>query len=139
MARERFIDPDTDTLPLSNGDVIIVKRRLNHGETAESRTRMFPRGDDGKVISDPARYRQQLVLAYLVDWNLTHHQRPVPMRGLPDDERSAALDALDEDDFLDIVTAIEAHIEAKTAERAAEKKTPAGESGSPGTSPSPGS
>jgi hypothetical protein len=139
MARSRFVKPDTDTLPLSEGDVIIVKRRLNHGETVESRARMFPRGEDGTVRTDPARYRTQLVLAYLVDWNLTDDGRPVPMRGLPDEERAATLNALDDDDFLEIVTAIEQHIEAKAAERAQEKKLPDGATASPPTSPSVGS
>jgi hypothetical protein len=139
VSRSRFVGVEVDVLPLAlNGDSITVKRRLNHGETVTAQRLMFPRAEDGKRLpADPSLYQQELVLAYLVDWNLTDHGRPVPIRGLPREELVGALNALDDDDFLEIVRLVEAHVTAKQEERAQEKKPPAGESASSPTSTSP--
>lgn len=134
MSRSRFVPPEVDVVPLAlNGDTITLKRRLNHGEAVQARARMFPRNADGTIQRDPARYQEQLVLAYLVDWNLTDNGRAVPLRGLPDADRLSTLNALDDDDFLEIVAAVEAHTQRQAEAREAEKKTQAGASASPPT------
>lgn len=121
-----FARPDTDTLTLANGDTLVVKRRLNSGEAREMKgMQAYP------TLAEPG-----VVMAYLVDWSLTNDGKAVPVRGLSRPDLANVLDSLDEDTFDEIHAAIKAHREAMVAERAAQKKSPAGTPTSAPTSPS---
>lgn len=127
MKRSRFVRPEVKVIELSNTDTITVKRKLNHGETVDARARMFPRKEDGTITADPRLYQHGLVLAYLIDWNLVDdHGEIVPIRGLSPADMESTLNALDEDDFAEIVRAIEIHVNEAAALQTEEKKPLAG-------------
>ncbi len=125
----RFVRPDTKTLTLANGDTLLVKRRMNHGEQRDAFLRMR---------SNAVNAVDAMIVAYLLDWSLTDDDgRPIVIRDRPADEVQASLDNLDPDDFQEIKRAIEDHETAVMAERDAEKKQQGGEKESSATSPSP--
>ena len=131
----RFVRPDTAILALGNGDTLIVKHRLNTGETRAMRAAIL--GDGAAPANRADRAAYAVVVAYLLDWTLTDAGRPVVIRDQPPDVVRAALDALDYDSFLEIATAIGDHVQREQARRAEEKKTQATANGSSATSPSP--
>jgi len=129
--------PDDSTLPISDGDWLLVKKRLNAGENK----RMIKRGSvqtaDGWRM-DSIEAGTAKVLAYLIDWSLKGLDgKVIPIRGQADQAVEAALDAISPDTYTEILRAIEAHEIAMDAERAAEKNGRDGEKGSPAISPSP--
>lgn len=133
MKRSRFVGGETDTLPLSDGDWIIVKRRLNVGDARDEFARRYEYPEGGgppRVRLSQIGFSQ--VVAYLLDWSLPE----MPIRGLSPDALDTVLRNLAPEDFAEIQTAIEDHIDDLDAQRAAEKKTPTGASTSPATSPS---
>lgn len=137
-----FVTPETDRLSLSDGEWILVRRRLNMGEEEAYETRAFV-SDDGTVARHPLRWRRALVAAYVLDWSLTDDTgekiviRPSPVEP-PDVEALAArLTDLDPDRFTEILRAVQAHIETQRTRREAQKKTPAGRPASDPISASP--
>jgi len=133
--RSRFGRPEVSTLRLANGDTLTVKRRLTAGEQRAMFARMC--NADGLTV-DRFQISLATMLAYLVDWSLADDDgRPVPIRGLPPEDVAVVLDTLTPEDFREIASAIDAHSEAMEAFRSAEKKSPAGDTASPTTSPSP--
>jgi hypothetical protein len=74
-------------------------------------------------------------VAYLVDWSLRDHEDQVIPIDTPQRLR-AGLDALNEEDAAEVIAAVERHVEAMDAERAAKKSNPDGESGSSPSLPS---
>jgi hypothetical protein len=126
MSVYRFVDPETRTLTLAAGEVLIVKRRLNAGERREAMEGPF------------SHATLRMAAAYLLDWTLKDKQglNIVPYAGKSDDERRSILDALDPDDYDEIVEAIAKHAHAEREARIAEKKM-AGGNGSPAISGSP--
>jgi len=136
--RSRFTPADVTVLKLANGDTLTVKRRLTAGEQRAMFARMYVRNGEGRVTVDDSDIGLAMMLAYLVDWSLTDdHDQPVPIRGLPPDELAVLLDSLTPEDFQEMSAAIGAHGAAMEAFRRDEKKTPAGDTASPQTSPSP--
>lgn len=130
----RFVSPQLNILPISQGDTLTVKRRLNRGEQSEMFARM--RAADGTI--DRVKVGLETVLAFLMDWSLTDDAGAiVPYRDLDAEGRAHVLNSLDPDDFTEIREAIEDHVAAVAAAREAEKKTQAGATGSSATSPSP--
>jgi hypothetical protein len=128
MGGSRFVRPDTAILKISKGDTLTVKRRLSHGEQRASFARMYLAGADGTLKVNPFNIGMALVTAYLLDWSLTDDDgRPVPIRGVSAEELAFALDQLSPEDFAEIRTAIETHVAAMDAERAAEQHVPFGE------------
>ena len=135
--RSRVVTPDTARIEISDGDYLVVKKRLTHGERQE----MFAR----KYLADGQGARLNLhtigldfVLAYLLDWTLTDlNGSVIPIRGAGPDALLSALDALDPEKVDDIKTALEAHVEQMQRDRTAEKNGPAGATGSAATAPSP--
>jgi len=117
----RFITPGTTEITLDNGDVLIVRTRLNAGQMRARHMRMYSMSDDGTA---PRLKLNEVglatVLAYLVDWRL--HDDDVPIAGLDGDDLAAILDNLAPEDFLEVRQAIDAHEERGDAKRA-EKKT----------------
>lgn len=137
MGRSRVVLPETQKLDISNGDWLLVKKRLNHGE----RQAMFAR----KYESTPFGSRVNLTtvglekpVTYLLDWSLVGPDgQQIVIKGLSAVEVEHALNALDEDTFQEIVAAIDRHEAAMQKERAAEKNAQGGASASPAISPSP--
>jgi len=128
----RFVSPETTRLEISNGDWLLVKRRLTHGELSEAfERRLTPTADGWRI--NPLMTGLTKVIAYLLDWSLPEY----PIRGKSVEDVTAALNALDPDDFLEIHLAIQAHEEAVQAEREREKKTPTRSSAAAATLPSP--
>jgi hypothetical protein len=134
MTRSRFVSNATRTLPLSDGDWIVVKDRLNVGEVRAEFARRYEYPEGG---GPPRLNLQQLgfsqVVAYLLDWSLPE----MPIRGLAPADLDRVLRNLDADDFAEIQTAIDDHVLAMDEARAAQKKTATGAPPSPPTSRSP--
>lgn len=135
----RVVSPDTDTLPISNGDWLRVKRRLNSGENK----RMIKRGTintpDGPQV-DMVEAGTAKVLAFLLDWSLKDPAgQVIPIFGPGAIPLEAAIDSIDPDSYTEILRAIEAHETAMQAERDAQKKILSGgtTSSPPSTLPSP--
>lgn len=126
--RSRFVTPVERVIPLSDGDTITVRRRLNVGEQFASYERMYEAGADGQKRVNALLTGIAMVTAYLLDWNLIDERGdPVPIRNEPIQAVEAAVLNLDPADFDEIKTAIEAHEAEMIAERARQKKVPVGE------------
>ena len=127
----RVVPPETARLTISNGDWLLVRKRLNAGENK----RMVKRGStmtpDGLRV-DTIDAGTAKVLAYLVDWSLA-----IPVRGPDALPVEAAIDSLDPESYTEILRAIEAHETAMQAERDAQKKILLGAATSSPPSPSP--
>jgi len=116
----RFVTPNEVRLPLSDGDYLIVKERLNVGDTRDRMSLALTA--DGKTV-DPLKWGMAVVQTYLVDWSLTDAAgRIVSIREQAPDMVAAALRNLDPDDFKEILEAIDAH-EARVQAAREEKKT----------------
>lgn len=136
--RVRFVRPKTVTLPISDGDSLIVRQRLTAGEQRAAFARIYMLASDGRMKVNPIESGLGLVLAYLVDWTLVDEQGAiVPIRDLSADQLAAVLNDLSPEDFSEIKAAIEAHDQRIQAERTSEKKPQDGESALSATSSSP--
>jgi hypothetical protein len=127
---DRSVRPETITIAISDGDWLRVKKRLNAGEQRQMIRR-------GLVDADAVRYDLIAaglgkICAFLVDWSLTP-----PITGPDAIPLAAALDVIDPDTYTEILRTIEGHEHAMAAERAAQKKIPAGATPSSPPSPSP--
>lgn len=134
MTRSRFVQPETRRLPLSDGDWIVVKTRLSIGELRALQLRKYAINP----VTEKLQLRVEMmgiadVAAYLVDWSLPE----MAIRGASPDVIEAAVRHLEGDDFYEIEAAIDAHVAAVEAERAALKKTTTGEPVSAPISASP--
>jgi hypothetical protein len=133
----RVVRPETKRVTISDGDWLLLKKRLNHGEQQEAFAR--------KYVADVVGSRLNLrlvgmdrVLAFLVDWSLTGlDDQVIEIRGKSADEVEAALNSIDPQSFAEIKTAVEQHELAMDVERATVKNAKAGENGSAAISPSP--
>jgi hypothetical protein len=133
----RFVQPTTKLLPISQGDTLTVRERLNYGEQSAAHERMYAAGVDGELKVNPRAVDKALVVAYLLDWTLKDADGElVPIRGVSTEELAAALDALEPEAFGEIRNAIEEHIGNVVRARAAQKKTNDGEVASTATLPS---
>lgn len=122
----RFVRPETVTLKISQGDTLVVKKRLNTGERRAMFAAMAQQTDDGDLRLNRLKVGIATILAFLVDWSLRDDDgKPVVILNKSADDVTAILDALDTDSFKEILDAIETHERAMTAEREAEKKTDA--------------
>jgi hypothetical protein len=120
MGRCRYVRPETTILHISDGDTLVVRTRLTHGERQASYARLYS-GTDGRVNAE--QLGMALVTAYLLDWSLVgFDQKQIVIRDQPLDVLESALNNLDPDDFDEIKKAIEAHAKAVQAERIAEQK-----------------
>jgi hypothetical protein len=123
----RFVTPESRKLDLTNGDWLIVRKRLNTGERRDAYRRAYVENSQGQFVVHTALVPTVLVCAYLLDWSLTDdtgHQ--LMIRGQSWDVIASHVDALDPDDFSEIKAAIDAHQDAMTREREAQKKTRTG-------------
>jgi len=122
LTESRVVTPGTTRLALSRGDYLIVKQRLNAGETLDLFERAAPTvdlttpGALGKV--PPSRVGLAIVTAYLLEWSITDPEgRIIPLRGVSVEEREAALRALDFASLIEIMNAITAHDAATRQEK----------------------
>jgi len=119
----RFVRPQTKTLTLANGDTLVVRERLTAGEQRAHFARQYEHGPNGRLQVNPLMMGAAVVLAYLLDWNLTDDQgQAVVIRDLAADDLARVIDALEPESFTEIRQAIEAH-EAAMVEARTQKKT----------------
>lgn len=138
MGRDRIVEPEIVRLPISDGDFIDVKKRLNHGEHDDYLARIAPFQTPGQPLQMETRHiRTGMVVGYLVGWSLTHKGTPIPMSpDLPETERIAILNSLDRETFSEIHKAIDQHEDAVEAAAVAAKNGKDGAIGSSAISPS---
>lgn len=151
----RFIEPGVVVrLPLSGGDWIDVRARLNTKQHREMLNRLVkdvdvPIGGDRDGPSEaptslpinPLEAGLTQVLAYVVDWSLTDDRGEPAMIRTPFGEVDEArlrnyFDHLDPDSSAEIISAVQAHDATVAALRVQEKKRRGDASKSGATSPS---
>lgn len=132
MGDSWFVRPETCRLPLSDGQWLLVKRRLTAGEFRAHLKRCSTVEADGVRRINTIDHGLSLIVTYLLDWSLD-----AAIRGESDQVLAAALDTLAPHRFMEISAAIETHDTAMTAEREQEKNGRDGETNLPATSPSP--
>lgn len=132
MARCPIVRPDVVRLPLSDGDFLDVKKRLNTGEYRGMLMSQFrePNAGDKAVVNLEAMGFSK-VLAYVHAWSF------VDFDGNPLEFNADTLRAIDPDVFAEVLAAVEKHEEASEKERAEKKTGKAGENGSSAISTSP--
>ena|SRR5499427_2273881 len=127
--------PDTDTIAISGGDTLTVKRFLTAAEFRElvrASTKPVrlgagtPAGDLSMEV-DPTESGVATVLAYLVDWTFTDFDgRPLVIRDQPRAVVRGFLDAIDAESYMEVQRAIQVHDTAMREFIASEKKIPTG-------------
>jgi hypothetical protein len=138
MSRCRIVVPEVVRIPLSDGDWIEVKKRLNAGEQRAMFASMYLAGGDGQVRVNPVTYAVAQMTAYLVDWSMVGLDgKIIPIAGKAAETVAAAINLLDGETNAEIQRAIAAHEEAMTEARAQEKKDRDGATNGSAISPSP--
>lgn len=133
----RVVLPKYRRLPISDGDWILVKDRLNHGEQQEAFGLKYVADVNGSRVNLKL-VGMDRVLAFLVDWSLTGvDDQVIDIRGKSVDEVVAALNSIDPESFEEIKRAVSIHEAAMEAERAAAKNGKGGATESAAISPSP--
>ncbi len=117
MARNRFQQPDTKRIDISDGDFIVVKKRLNVGEARKLEFGYIRgvRKDAGTneltYEIDSAAKGIARVSLYVVEWSFAGADgRVVPVT-------EAAVAALDQGTFAEIEAAIFNHVAAEEQEK----------------------
>ena len=108
----RFVMPEAVRLPLSDGDWIEVKRRLNVAERRSITSRAAKGGvstDSTRVFVDANEMEFAKVEAWVLDWSFVGADEK-PVKFSPE-----AIRALDPDSFTEITDAIDAHEKAEEA------------------------
>ena len=126
MSRNRVVAPEVVRLPLSDGDILEVKRTLNAGEYRALIYSQFKESADGeKVVLDHSKVGMAKLLAYIVGWTFVgFNGQPLPYRpDEPEDIRRATLDELDPATYRELIAAVTAHEEREEAALEAQKKT----------------
>jgi hypothetical protein len=126
--------PEIDTLHISGGDTLTVKKYLTAAEfrillRASTRPVKLDAGGSGDIAMelDPTESGVATVLAYLLDWTFTDYNGiPLVIRDQPASVVRAALDAIDADSYMEVQRAIQAHDKTMRAHMAAEKKMMSG-------------
>ena len=117
----RMRKPETTLLQITQGDWLLVKKRLTAGETRQMFARMCVAAGGMRIA--PAEAGFSKLVAYLLDWSITDaDDKPVVIQDQGADVLAAALDNLDADSFKEILNAVEEHIEAIEKSDAEEKK-----------------
>lgn len=129
----RVVRPEHVTLPISNGDSITIRKRLNVGEERE-RLRLFTDNQEKPI---PFEHGMATVLAYLIDWTLTDNGHKLEIADKSKTEVRSVIDALDVPTFKEICDAIGSHLEAMQKELDEEKQSPFTDNKNSATSGSP--
>ena len=130
----RFVLPGMVRLPLSGGDYLDIKRRLNVGEERRVFARCVKKmvaGEQAEI--DPEQVGKTRICEFILGWGGPGFVMP---DGSPVEFSEAALLDLDAETYREIVDAIDAHEKAETALRDAEKNVKDGGIVSGPTSPS---
>ena len=127
LSPSRVVVPGTIRLPLSRGDYLIVKQRLNAGETLDlfARVELLAGAGLDDTVSEVTRRLLKVqklplvfVTTYLIDWILTDLDGAViPVRGQSADAIDAALRLLDYDSLVEVQNACMAHDAATRQEK----------------------
>lgn len=129
-----FVRPETVRLDLPDGAWLIVKKRLNAGESRRMFSGVIRTMELGeKVQLDPEKVGLQKILIYLIDWSASD---VCDIRGKTSSEVADAINSLDPDSFQAILKAIETHETEQDAAAVLEKNSPDGGNASSKTSPS---
>jgi hypothetical protein len=135
--------PETTRLDLTQGDWLLVKKRLTAGESRHVFGRMvksMTAGEQGgtrtKVDIDPEQVGRSQAVEYLLDWGTftDPNGKPLVIRDKSADEIGRILDALPQEDYAEIIAAIQAHDAATTESDEQEKNAKAAENGLKATS-----
>lgn len=123
--------PESIRLDLTQGDWLLVKKRLNSRESRQVLSDMvksMPAGERPQL--DPMQVQISQIVQYLLDWGTFTDAagKPLVIRDKSSDEIRGILDNLDADDVSEIAKAIDEHHKAMEAEREEEKKNPFTES-----------
>ena len=130
----RVTKPETQRIEISRGDWILIRKRLNFGETRRMLGRMVS-VERGAIA--PESVGVSKASAYLLDWSITDaNDKPIVIEDMPIEYIVSAIDTIDTDCAEEIIKVIEKHEAAMKAERDAEKNVQAGESASLPISPS---
>lgn len=108
MARNRFVQPNTVRLDLSDGDWIEVKERLTYVENQRLYGGMVRSINTNQDINelgvDVARFNILRLETWIVDWSFRdEHDKPVPVS-------RSAIENLDPDSAREIDAAIDRHL-----------------------------
>jgi hypothetical protein len=118
--RDRFVKPKTVQLPISGGDWIEVKQRLNVYEARVAMASFIGSyHTDGSRKPNMEMLGMGQVYAYIVDWSLETQDDDGKWRRI--EFSLEALRRLDLDTYAEIEKVIEAHVEAIDAEDEARK------------------
>lgn len=116
--RSRLVKPETARIPISDGDWILVKRRLTAGEARRVQARMIKSMNAGERVQlDPIQVGRSQAMEYLLDWSLDD----CPIRGCSPEQIGEMLDSIDGESFAEILHAIQAHEAAVEKARVEEK------------------
>jgi hypothetical protein len=125
----RVVRPESETLRISNGDWLLVRKRLTAGENKRMVKRGSTQTETGLRI-DSIEAGTAKILAYLIDWSLKGPDGDViPIHLESERAVEAAIDSIDPASYSEILQAIEAHEGRMQAERAEEKKLQAAVTG----------
>lgn len=125
MPRNRFIEPKTVRLEISDGDWIEVKERLSYGEQQRLASGAFDKvsklgQNEAEFSMDMERYNVLRLQTWIVDWSF------VDARGKQVRVTPQAIAALDPDTVAEIDAALTAHIESLEAQKNAPETTSTG-------------
>lgn len=131
MGRQnRFVQPDTVRIPLSDGDYIDIKKELNAGEERRAYAQIVKNSRAGERAElDLERVGLARLVVYVVGWSFVDDRGPVAVS-------ESAMLSLDVDTFKEMLDAIDAHDQAIEARRAERKNVLGGATTSASTSPS---
>jgi len=104
MARNRFVNPDTDRLHLSDGDFIEVKRILNVGDQKKLEAAGVKRAFGSAPEIDWENYQIARAAVWITDWTFLNAEGKVP------EVTIEALKALDVETFTEIQRVLSDHI-----------------------------
>lgn len=120
----RVVRPETVTIQISQGDRIVLAKRLTAGQELDLFERAVKRmGPTGPIEYSPAMAQLTKMIAYLVNWTIADDAgHVIPILDQPPDVVEAALRRLDGDSFREIRDVINKHDLAMAEEIAAQKK-----------------
>lgn len=116
MGRNRFVQPSTVRLPLSDSDWVEIKERLTYAENQRLQGAMVRsvRDLDGEVGVDLARFTILRMETWLTDWSFRDDQdKPVTLS-------RSAIENLDPDTAREIDAAIDQHVTDRAAKKVLE-------------------
>jgi hypothetical protein len=127
----RYRKQESTRLMLEGGDWLLVRKHLTAGEARHADAKLF-RAHTVKGGEKPEIDLEQIgvteAVAYLLDWSITDaDDHPIVIRDQSPDFIESALLAQTPESLNEIIAAIKRHDVAMIAERAQEKKVPAGE------------